>query len=133
MVSLEGASLNPRAAVDHTSVNAAAFFSLTGSSTVTIGSAYAATLVASNVAAVALVVLAITGGGVIGACITAWLRTGTGRVGDYFDNVRADSGVMIAAIYAFAAETIVVRIIEEGATRIAQNIGDRLFGKDRNR
>lgn len=110
--------------MENLSVNQAAFAAMTGSAIVTAGSLFAVVTVASTVAKVASGVLLLTSAGISLATITAWVRTDSGRGKEYFENIKQDVGVAIAATYQFAVQISVQALIQGVALAIRDAVYD---------
>ena len=111
-------------------VNQVAFGTVTILAVGTAASVFAAATTAATVATVAFSALAITGGAVSIASITAWLDPSSKTTRAYFSNCSKHAGYTIAGTYQFVAQVLVQSLIKGLVDGIATAIRRKISGDD---
>ena len=109
--------------------NHAAFFTVVALAAGTTVSAMAAAQVATTVATVAYMILAITLGGLNMAAISAWCKKDAVTAGDYFNNFLGDAGAGIAGMYSFVAQIALQSVVQAGVMGGADRIYRKAAGQ----
>ena len=113
------------------SVNVAAFCTVTVLACATAASAIAAaTTTAGTVALVAYTVLAILSGAISIASITAWVDPNSTDVKSYFSNLATHMGYAIAGTFQFVAQTLVMALVQGLANGISTAVSRKIAGPD---
>lgn len=116
--------------LDNSRTNQVAFCVTTGLAVATMGSVYALTNTASTAAQVAYGLLAITSAGASVGSISAWLDTDSKNLETYFARLHHHSGIAIAGMYQFAAQTMVQAVIQGVSQGISTGIRRKISGPD---
>ena len=111
-------------------VNQVAFCVTTGLALATAGSVYAALTVASLTAQVAYGALALTTSGASFGSIAAWADSSSKNLDKYFSNLHHHTGVAIAGMSQFVAQTMVQAVVQGVAQGISTNIRRKISGPD---
>lgn len=126
-MSLNGVGVS---AVNQTHVNRAAFCVTTGLALGTMGSVYAVMTTAALGAQVALGILSLGFAGASAGSIAAWMDPKSRDLQAYFDNLHHHTGVAIAGMYQFAAQTMVQAVVQGVSQGISTSIRRKIAGPD---
>lgn len=127
-----GMSLNQVgvSAFNQTHVNRAAFCVTTGLALGTMGSVYAVMSAAAVSAQVAYGLLSVAFAGASAGSIAAWMDPKSRDLQAYFENLHHHTGVAIAGMYQFAAQTMVQAVVQGVAQGISTSISRKIAGPD---
>jgi hypothetical protein len=109
-------------------LNQAAFCTVTILAVATGGAVIGAATTAATAAVVAYSILAVCLGGVSIASVTAWVATNDSTTDPkiYFSTMKSHTGVALAGMFQFVAQTLVMALVQGLANGITRSI-DRRF------
>ncbi len=116
--------------VDATRVNQAAFCVTTGLALATAGSVYAVVTAAAMTTQIACGILGVICTGASFGSIAAWMDTNSRNLDTYFSNLQHHTGVAIAGMSQFVAQTMVQAVVNGLAQGVSTNIRRKISGPD---
>ena len=110
--------------------NVAAFTVSTLLAAGTVASVVATATAVSTVAIVAYSALALTLGGLSIASVTAWIDKKSKDVNSYFETFGGHAGCAVAAIYQFAAHTMLQALVQGMADAVRKLVSQKIASPD---